>query len=351
MLLLVFVLTFPVAAQEEDPVTLLYDLVNQARLGSGWVPYGVSTELTAAAQRHADDLAGHRLISHIGSDGSRAPQRIAEAGYAAWGNGQEVGEAIWSGTGTVQEAFEGLMADPAQQESILSQRYREMGAGVAYDAAGRMYVVLTFGARPNVLPIFINDGQPTTESPQVALRLSNEEAYPQGEGTIFIGRAVEIRVSNTPDFEAQPWQRWEPLVAWDLPEEVGEHTVYVQFRDGAGRTTVSAATITLVGEGGEVPPSPSPAPVVTAVSPTPVAETPAPALPPLVTPEPLPSPTVPPVPTPTPMWLPGGWTAEPAHGEPGTDGLVVAIVLLHLAALLLAGSLALQRHPGRGEEG
>ncbi|HIE39564.1 MAG TPA: CAP domain-containing protein, partial [Anaerolineae bacterium] len=68
-------------AQEEDPAALFYALVNQARLGEGLPPYGWSDLLAAAAQRHADDLAAHRLASHTGSDGSTPAQRIAEAGY------------------------------------------------------------------------------------------------------------------------------------------------------------------------------------------------------------------------------------------------------------------------------
>ena len=252
-------------AQAENPALEFYALVSQARLDNGLPPYGWSDLLAAAAQRHADDLATHRLASHTGSDGSTPRQRIAEAGYAAWGNGAVVGENFWTGYGSIQDALDWFMGDPPHRENILSSRYREIGIGVATDSEGRAYYVLDFGARPNVLPIFINDGAPTTESPQVAIRLTNEDAYPQGEGSAYMGRAIEVRLSNTPDFSGASWQSWEPLLPWTLPAEPGEHWVYVQFRDGAGRTAGSADSIILV------LPGTTPAPPVPTDTPTPEA--------------------------------------------------------------------------------
>ncbi|MCS7178104.1 MAG: CAP domain-containing protein [Anaerolineae bacterium] len=276
-------------AQEEHPAARFYMLVCQARLDNGLPPYGWSSLLAAAAQRHADDLAAHRRASHVGSDGSTPARRIAEAGYAAWGNGAVVGENYWTGYGDVQDALEWFMGDPPHRENLLSSRYREIGIGVATDDEGRVYYVLDFGARPNVLPVFINDGASTTESPQVAIRLTNEEAYPQGEGNAYMGRAVEVRLSNTPDFSGASWQPWAPLLPWTLPEEPGEHWVYVQFRDGAGRTAGSADSIRLV------PPGVSATPLAPTNTPTLPAPTDTP------TPPPTPPPTVPLLPAPTPL--------------------------------------------------
>nr|HID14442.1 CAP domain-containing protein [Anaerolineae bacterium] len=251
-------LSFPTSAQEPDPVVTWQILVNQARLEEGLAPYGFSTLLTAAAQRHADDLAAHQIWSHTGSDGSTPKQRIAEAGYAAWtwdGGELIAGENFWTGYGTIEDAMAFFLKDPPHRDNILSAIYREIGIGVATDTAGRNYYVLDFGARPNMLPIFINDGAVNTDNPQIAIRLTNEEARPGGEGTAYMGRAIEIRISNEPEFDDLPWQPWEPLVPWTLPDTPGEHTVYVQFRDAAGRTATSAASIVL-GEGVPITPTP-----------------------------------------------------------------------------------------------
>ncbi len=345
-------------AQEENPAMQFYVRVNQARLDNGLPPYGWSDLLAAAAQRHASDLAAHRLASHTGSDGSTPRQRIAEAGYAAWGNGAVVGENFWTGYGSVQDALDWFMGDPPHRENILSSRYREIGIGVATDSEGQVYYVLDFGARPNVLPVFINDGAPTAESPQVAIRLTNEDAYPQGEGSAFMGRAIEVRLSNTPDFSGVPWQSWEPLLPWTLPAEPGEHWVYVQFRDGAGRTAGSADSILLVLPGvSPTPPAPTdtPTPMPTLAptpapspSPTPLPPTETPPLSPSPTPGEAPSPSPPPptVPraatrTPFPTWTPLPTVAERAEG--GSDRLLGLLFGLEGMAIALGIYLALRR--------
>lgn len=356
-LLAVLLTAIPLAAQEEDRAAEFYALINQARLNEGLPPYSLADELVTSAQRHADDLATHGLDSHIGSDGSTKTQRIAEAGYSAWGDGAMVGENFWIGYGTVQEALDWFMDDPSHRDNILSSRYREVGIGVASDAQGRFYYVLDFGARPNVLPIFISDGLATTESAQVAIRLSNEEAYPQGQGTLYIGRAIEVRISNTFDFAGRPWQAWEELVAWALPEEPGEHTVYVQFRDGAGRTTTSADAILLLPGAG----TPTPAPPTATPTPGPT-DTPAPMLSPTETPTSVPSPTrlptTPPVPpsSPTPLSVavvaPAPfltWTPLPPATAPSASGglgpLVGLLCVLQAVTALLGAYLALRRRP------
>jgi hypothetical protein len=348
-------------AQEADPAGLFYDQVSQARLDAGLPPYGRSDLLAAAAQRHADDLAAHDLSSHTGSDGSSPARRIDEAGYAAWAGGEVTGENFWTGFGTVQEAFDWFMDDTPHRENILSTRYREMGVAIAAGADGKSYYVLDFGARANVLPVFVNDGAAATESPQVAIRLTNEEAYPQGEGTISMGRALEVRISNTPEFEGLAWQPWESLMAWTLPEAPGEQTVYVQFRDGAGRTAASADVIQLLAGAG----TPTPVPATpTATPPPPTAtslptDTPSPTSPPTepatITPPPL-APTAvstqPSTPTsravpvateaPFPTWTP--LPAAPGREAGGTGPMVGLVCWLETVAALLGLYVALRRN-------
>ncbi|RME36864.1 MAG: hypothetical protein D6793_05075 [Thermoflexia bacterium] len=223
------------------------------------------------------------------------PSAFWRPGMLPGGNGKVVGENFWTGFGSPEEVLEWFLSDPPHRANILSERYREIGIGFARDSEGRIYYVLDFGARPNVLPIFINDGAATTASPQVAIRLTNEEAYPQGEGSAYMGRAVEIRISNTPDFGNAAWQLWEPLIPWTLPSEPGEHWVYIQFRDAAGRVAGSADSILLV-PGLGTPTMPA---ATSAAPPTPTAApVPTPALPP------APSPTSGPTVLPTPVSAP-----------------------------------------------
>jgi uncharacterized protein YkwD len=313
-LLINAVLPHSVSAQEPEQVATWLTLVNEARLDEGLPPYSPSSLLSAAAQRHADDLATNGITDsgnvHIGSDGTSEHDRIAEAGYAAWtwnGGNLIVDENVWSGQGDPEDGMRFFLDDQVHRENVLSETYREIGIGVATDEDGASYYVLDFGVRPNVLPIFINDGAASTDNPEIAIRLTNETARPEGKGGGFMGKAIEIRISNEPTFEGLAWQDWAPLVPWTLPETPGEHTVYVQFRDAGGRTAASSDSIFL--DTGTpvtatpIPPSPTatPTPTATTVPPSPTPEPTATAVPPTPTPVPSASPPAPGSPSPPPL--------------------------------------------------
>ena len=245
------------AAAQDDPAGEFYQLLNQARLEAGLAPLGFSTLLAQAAQRHAEDISQLGRATSEGSDGSTYRQRIREAGYRAWNDGLLTSEVNWMGLGDAADAVSWFRNNAEQWKMLSDPSYREVGIGYNEDADGVRYFVITLGSRPGVLPIFINDGAESTDSPQVAVRLTNEEAEPLGEGA-WIGRAIEVRLNDTPDFDEAPWQPWEPLLPWQLRStEPGRHAVYVEYRDGAGRTAVAEDTIRLVAPG-ETPPTPTP---------------------------------------------------------------------------------------------
>lgn len=361
-------------AQETDPAAAWVVTVNQARLAESLAPYGSSSLLAAAAQRHADDVVARGFVDasdpHLGSDGTGARERVAQAGYSAWtwNSGIPiVGENV-STYDTIEASMRFFLESPPHRANILSPAYREIGIGVATDEAGRNCYVLVFGVRPNVLPVFINDGAASTDDPQVAIHLTNEEARPDGEGTNFMGRAIEVRVSGEPDFGDAPWQLWDRYVPWVLPDTPGEVTVYVQFRDAAGRMAAAADSITLgqvaAATATPVPPSPtlepSPAPTATPVPPTPTPEptmTPVPTA--TFTPEPTPTlaltlspPALSVLPSPAPngilfpTWTPLPTPAPQRSAESGVP--VVLLVGLQGVALMLGLYLALRRGQDRG---
>jgi uncharacterized protein YkwD len=359
-------IALPVSAQESDLVAAWLTLVNEARLDEGLAPYGISTLLTAAAQRHADDLATHGVTSddvHVGSDGSTVKKRITQAGYVAWAQNDDeliVGENVW--TGAIEDGLTAFLENPPQRENILNPVYREIGIGVADDENGQNYYVLTFGARPNVLPIFINDGAANTDNPEIAIRLTNEEFRPEGQGVVFMGQAIEIHISNEPVsvFEDLSWQSWEELVPWTLPNTPGEHTVYVQFRDAANRTAASTDSIAL-GEGAIIVPTATPssptAEATATVAPT-AAPTTAPADTPTASATPVPpTPTSAPlVPSPSPLPLNltpfPTWTPLPLPSPPETGNHSIplgAVAALQGLALILSLYLALRRGSSRDD--
>lgn len=335
---LMLALVSGVRAQAEAPgeVNTLLSLLNQARLRSGLTPLAWSPLLAQAAQAHAADMVRTGRVDGIGSGGSTPVDRILATGYKAWNDGMMVQELRWMGLGTLEDALRWFYEDGTSWAALMGT-YREIGIGYAEGEDGVHAWVITLGARPGVLPVFINDGATVVTSPVVALRLANEDAVPLGEGN-WMGRAIEVRVSNSLDFADAPWQLWAPVLPWELAgTEPGEYTVYVEFRDGARRTALAQATVRLV----------------TASQ---VTVTPAPTLPPFINLTPQPTPTLGPTPTPiptaarpTPTPTRGPqptWTPLPAERLSETkpvDWPLLGVVALHAVALMLGAALFLRR--------
>ncbi len=359
-------------AQDQAPPDLLVDLVNSLRLDQGLDPYRRFRLLDAAAQRHADDLAAGGFADPDdpgrGSDGTSAEDRIREAGYLPWTAEEQmvVGENVWVGQGTPGDVLASSLEDPSHGENLLSEAYREFGVGFATDHQGQAFYVLVFGSRPNVLPIFINDGAVATENREVAIRLTNERVRPGGSGTAFMGEAIEIRVSDEPTFEGLSWRPWAPLVSWTLADRSGDQTVYVQFRDAGGRTAAAADSIFLDTGTPQIPPMSETATPQLAVSPSPdLTATEVPTAPdPELTPEDVidppdaaleraaetvavtPFPTWTPLPSPEPTSGPPEQSAE-ADGTPASPAdytrPLVLVGILQGAALCLGIYLMIRR--------
>lgn len=229
-----------VAAQTVDQYAVLAK-VNEARRANGVPPLAWNAQLAKAAESHSADMARKGFVDEIGSDGRSPRQRVEASGYAQWPSVRIWSESIYAGQSGFDEALDFLLSDDVQRRTLLDRRTREIGIGIGQDAL-RTYWTLTFGAQPNLLPVFINDDAPVANNLQVAVLLTQEEAVPNGEGTA-IGRVVEVRLSNTPDFAGAAWQPWESLIPFTLSRGTGAKTVYVEMRDGAGRTTLTSDRI------------------------------------------------------------------------------------------------------------
>ena len=229
-----------VMAQAGDKADALAKL-NEARRQNGVLPLAWNAQLETAAQRHSDDMARGGFVDEVGADGTSSRQRVEASGYAKWPSVRVWGESIYAGQTNFDEALSFFLGDDAQRRALLNPKLREVGIGIAKDRL-RTYWTITLGSQPNLLPIFINDGAPVTKDRQVAVQLTQEDAVPQGDGN-GIGRVVEVRISDRSDFGNAEWQPWEPLLPFTLDRKTGTKTIYMQMRDGAGKTTIATATI------------------------------------------------------------------------------------------------------------
>lgn len=363
--------SLPPASAQANLVTDMLHRINTARLAQGLAPYALNDALVAAAERHSKDMASTGRVDHTGSDQSSYRERILAAGYGQWAFSPIVNESVYGGTGGAEVAYEWWTSSDTYRGQILSARYREIGIAAVTGANGWTYWTLTFGAQPNVLPAFVNDGATQVDEIDVLITLTNENAVPAGEGTTTMGQALQVRLAHDDQFTGAEWQPWQVRLPFQLLPQGDPQRVYVQYRDAQGRTAVASVTVTLT----QVPPTPS-ATLPPTATPTPlVTDTPTPS----ATPPPSPMPTRPPPTSASPppgaeastraaLMPPASLTPPPTatrtprprpSPHPGATPTAYAISLndgslpLHLtiawavlqAAAILLGILALVRKP------
>ncbi|XBP91294.1 CAP domain-containing protein [Micromonospora sp. CCTCC AA 2012012] len=103
------------------------DLVNAERAKAGCRALSVNSKLMTAAQRHSQDQADHRTMTHTGSDGSKVGQRLDRVGYAWRGYGENV---AW-GQPTPAEVMRDWMNSQGHRDNILNCSFTQIGVGVA----------------------------------------------------------------------------------------------------------------------------------------------------------------------------------------------------------------------------
>jgi Cysteine-rich secretory protein family len=331
----------PVTAQGDDVAQIL-GRINALRQQNGLLPLDLSSTLTAAAQRHSDDMARTGNIDHTGSDGSTVDSRIRDAGYGHWRNFGLWGENIYGGQmANVDAAWNFWINSQVHRANILKPRYREIGIGVGRSDNGTYYT-LNFGSQPNVLPFFV-----TGSAPVVTLLLTNENDITTGEGVSIMGQATQVRIAEGTDPSSAQWQPWAQSIPFQLSAGDGQKTITVEYKDELGRGTRASRTFN-VSDLGSAPPTPTETAEATAtIDATPTeTNTPAPTatgtLPPTetATPQPTETPTAAPTDTPQPIDTP---TPEPPTAT-ATSGPTVTPALLASptprATQLIAANLA-----------
>ncbi len=179
----------------------LLEYINEARSQFDLGPLTAATELNAAAQKHASDMASAQHTQHIGSDGSTPRERFLQfeypRGYA--------GEATAWGFADPRQSVEFWVNSPSHRSIILNRYATEVGMGFTtdYGAPSVWYWTAEFGY-----------GGGAAEAPTLRMQ-SPEDGY-------------EALNSETLAF------------SWNWPAPLGateQFTLY--FRGSSGRTAVA----------------------------------------------------------------------------------------------------------------
>jgi uncharacterized protein YkwD len=118
---------------DREKLTQVINAVNSYRATKGLAPYTVNAQLAQAAQRHANDIACHKLYVHTGSDGSTPQSRVKDTGYVAKSVSENVNGNYppLDGQGAVNWWINDK-GDLRHGQNLLSTTFTEIGVGYSF---------------------------------------------------------------------------------------------------------------------------------------------------------------------------------------------------------------------------
>jgi uncharacterized protein YkwD len=125
-----------------DISTQCNDLVNVQRSAAGLAPLTIVGFLNSAAEQHSTDQAKRAKMTHTGSNGSNAGQRISANGYrwSTWGENVAAGQ---SDCPTVISAW---MSSEGHRANILNPAMTDIGIGAVAATDGTIYWTMELAA-------------------------------------------------------------------------------------------------------------------------------------------------------------------------------------------------------------
>ncbi len=119
------------AAAVDDEEAQFLVLINNYRAQNGVGPLSLQSQLTAASEWMANDMATDNYFSHYDNESPpRDPvQRDRDYGW----NGSPVGENIAAGFVTAQQAFDAWRGSPGHNAAMLSSSFNVIGIGRAFN--------------------------------------------------------------------------------------------------------------------------------------------------------------------------------------------------------------------------
>lgn len=125
----------PPTPPSSSPSSEAVALANAQRVAAGLPPLTEMAALTDAARSHSIDQATMQTMTHTGSDGSNAGDRIARAGYpvGTWG------ENVAAGYASAASVIDGWMGSPPHRENILNPAFTSIGVASAQAGDGTLY--------------------------------------------------------------------------------------------------------------------------------------------------------------------------------------------------------------------
>ena len=104
------------------------DLINQYRARGGCDPLVMQSQLSAAAQSHANAMAVKNFFGHASKNGTKFSSRIKAQGYS----GRKYAENIAAGYASAEKVVSIWMNSSGHRVNIMNCAFTETGIAVAY---------------------------------------------------------------------------------------------------------------------------------------------------------------------------------------------------------------------------
>ncbi len=148
VILLLVVVALGSSAQSQTVWDFVREL-NQARVMQGTEALALNADLSRAAQRHSNDMAGADQLSHTGTDGSEFWDRVQAAGYPLNEGAENV---LYRFDADGVGAYQQWRDSPPHRANMMSPAYQEVGLAYAQSSSGRFYFTLVLASRENYIP-------------------------------------------------------------------------------------------------------------------------------------------------------------------------------------------------------
>ncbi|GIL08589.1 MAG: hypothetical protein BroJett033_1000 [Chloroflexota bacterium] len=242
LLALIPLLLAAVPAQQAQPPTNdraaqeIIAQVNAWRLEQGLWPLRPNPTLQALALDQARYLLTLNALPsgsslHLGAGGTTPPQRAVAAPYnwPAYGRSDHAAIGENAAVGSVRSALSFWRGSDIHRRTALNPAYREVGAAALPYGSNTLFII-TFGARPDVLPAFYN-----LQDNKLYL---TSERYQYAPGGPRIQNVTQVRLFGA---DGQPlttdWISWQASMS--LPGSVGDR-IYVLYSDGQRQALAEA---------------------------------------------------------------------------------------------------------------
>lgn len=135
----------PLVASDALLKQRLFEITQSHHVRAGCEAWKHDPRLDAAAQLHAEDIARHQYVSHVGTDGATVAQRLRRQGYPA--NRATEGIALYRTPEKVVAFWMGEPPSGPHRRNITWCQYTDAGIGLAYDRNGQRWWVMDYANR------------------------------------------------------------------------------------------------------------------------------------------------------------------------------------------------------------